>query len=302
MAIIGFAVGALFVILLRAAQNLTPLWDTGVVIVLSSFTTAIFFMWGVGAFNPKLSEHGDGSEPPPLDEVLNQQPPLTILGFSTWQLAFWLILIVAVLAAGAVLGPTLRTVTDPNASVSAVGLVPVELFGQEVMVSQIFIFIGFAAVMLISLAITAWVIGLAVFGAARGVKSVEVAPAGKGRAKALPAQEAPAALPASTSADMAATPAQQPNRILAIIRFVVIFAVLVFVLYNLFYAVLLGLVLGYNQTTVIVSLIHAVAITVLIMRPSWIGRPLGRGARWLAGKMRGDDYRDPTRKMSKDAR
>lgn len=301
MAIIGFMVGAALVMLLRAAQSLTPLWDTGVVLILSTFTTAVFFMWGIGAFNPRLSVHGeDVAEPPPLDDLLNQQKPPTILGYTIWQLAFWLIVLVLVLAAGAVLGPTLRTVGDPNASVSAVGLVPVEIFGQEVLVSQIFIFIGFAVWLLISLALVAGVIGLVFFNLVRGVKEVEVQAGGKAGAKALAAREAAAALPAPEAS--AEAPAAQPNRTWAMIRFVVIFAVLVFVLYWLFYSVLIGLVLGYTSQTVLLSLVNAVIVTVLIMRPSWIGRPLGRGARWLARKMRRDDFRDPTRKLTKDSR
>ena len=57
-ALLGFVIGELLVLGLRWLQGLPP-WDPGVAIVLAPFTLMIGWMWGVGAFNPKLSEHGD---------------------------------------------------------------------------------------------------------------------------------------------------------------------------------------------------------------------------------------------------
>lgn len=57
-AILGFVIGELLVLGLRWLQGLPP-WDPGVAIVLAPFTLTVGWMWGVGAFNPKLSEHGE---------------------------------------------------------------------------------------------------------------------------------------------------------------------------------------------------------------------------------------------------
>lgn len=57
-AILGFIIGELLVFGLRSLQGLPP-WDPGVAIVLAPFTLMAGWMWGVGAFNPKLSEHGE---------------------------------------------------------------------------------------------------------------------------------------------------------------------------------------------------------------------------------------------------
>jgi len=57
-AIIGLIIGELIVMGLRALQGL-PVWDPGVALVLAPFTMMAGWLWGVGAFNPKLSEHGE---------------------------------------------------------------------------------------------------------------------------------------------------------------------------------------------------------------------------------------------------
>lgn len=57
-AIIGLIIGEVIVMGMRSYQGL-PLWDPGVAIVLGAFTMMAGWLWGVGAFNPKLSEHGE---------------------------------------------------------------------------------------------------------------------------------------------------------------------------------------------------------------------------------------------------
>jgi hypothetical protein len=36
-----------------------PIWDSGVALILAAFMSTGFVMWGIGAFNPKLSLHGE---------------------------------------------------------------------------------------------------------------------------------------------------------------------------------------------------------------------------------------------------
>jgi len=59
MGIFGFLLGAALVLVVRALQNMDPLWDAGVALSIAPLTTTFFFLWGMGAFNPKMSEHGD---------------------------------------------------------------------------------------------------------------------------------------------------------------------------------------------------------------------------------------------------
>ena len=57
-AIVGLIIGELIVMGIRAFQGL-PVWEPGVALVLAPFTMMAGWLWGVGAFNPKLSEHGE---------------------------------------------------------------------------------------------------------------------------------------------------------------------------------------------------------------------------------------------------
>lgn len=57
-AILGFVIGEALVMGIRLAQGLEP-WDAGVALVLAPFTLMAGWMWGIGAFNPKLSQHGE---------------------------------------------------------------------------------------------------------------------------------------------------------------------------------------------------------------------------------------------------
>ncbi|MEO1288785.1 MAG: hypothetical protein AAFV93_13535 [Chloroflexota bacterium] len=57
-AILGLIIGELIVMGLRMLQGL-PAWDPGVALVLAPFTMMAGWLWGIGAFNPKLSEHGE---------------------------------------------------------------------------------------------------------------------------------------------------------------------------------------------------------------------------------------------------
>ncbi len=67
--LIGFVGSLAFVYVTRALQNMDPVWmnaDTSegaqVGLVLAAFVSMGAFMWGVGAFDPKMSEHGDHAD------------------------------------------------------------------------------------------------------------------------------------------------------------------------------------------------------------------------------------------------
>jgi len=67
--IIGFIASLAFVYAVRVLQNMDPIWMNAdssegaqVGMVLAAFVSMATFMWGVGAFDPKMSEHGDHAD------------------------------------------------------------------------------------------------------------------------------------------------------------------------------------------------------------------------------------------------
>jgi hypothetical protein len=194
MGILGFLIGALIVILLRAAQGLTPMWDVGVGIVMGTIFSAAFFVWGIGAFDPRLSVHGEEEEhhhhePEP-------EKPIAILSSSMWQITFLLILAMIVTVFLVAVGPTLTTTDDPGSSVKAIGMTNIELFGEEITLSYLTAFVIFVIWMLLSLGIAAGLIAFVVSFLSRNVRAVQ-AEAKAGGAKAAATLPAPA--PAATT-------------------------------------------------------------------------------------------------------
>jgi hypothetical protein len=58
MSILGFLIGMLLTIFLRTVQGLVPNWDAQLSIVLGGIVSTVFFVWGMGAFDPTMSAHG----------------------------------------------------------------------------------------------------------------------------------------------------------------------------------------------------------------------------------------------------
>ena len=120
--IMGFAGGALLAILIRLAQGLdpnpaAPFAYVGPALVLGAFIGAGFFVWGMGAFDPKMSVHGEHAE-----EALAKpaaETPSQILSGYTWQILTWTTILILGVAIFAFLpsGPQLRSVSgDGNPS------------------------------------------------------------------------------------------------------------------------------------------------------------------------------------------
>ncbi len=178
MGIEGFMVGALLVIIVRGLQNLDPIWSPGPGIVFMAFFAAAFFVWGIGAFDPRMSVHAEGPEDLPrveavMEEVEKAATPGNLMGTDLWRVAF-LTIVVLVAIFGVATIPnflTLQTVGDPEGDAAAVGYVPVQLpfGGPEIMVSEMVFFALFILWTLLSLAIAAGLIGLLIYFLSRGV-------------------------------------------------------------------------------------------------------------------------------------
>ena len=98
-----FILSLLIVYGIRSLQDMDPVWMNAntsegaqVGLVLAAFASMGAFMWGVGAFDPKMSEHGDHAheeeEPVPESEfALRTDGPVFHLGKRLWDLAWQLI-------------------------------------------------------------------------------------------------------------------------------------------------------------------------------------------------------------------
>ncbi|MBL8165942.1 MAG: hypothetical protein JNJ61_28415 [Anaerolineae bacterium] len=126
LGIVGFIVGALIAIVIRLLQGLDPNPDApyayvGPAMVLGAFISAGFFIWGMGAFDPRMNLHGDHAEEDHVEKVA----PASLLGSFTWQMTFWMI--IGVLAIGAFgflpQGPAIQNVKANEGNVSAIGYV-----------------------------------------------------------------------------------------------------------------------------------------------------------------------------------
>lgn len=180
-AILGFIAGCLLVVFIRALQSMDPLWEVGVAIVVAPFVMTFAFIWGMGGFDPRMSEHAHGpehshdeanesalatvegetalahAESHAEEHHAEEAPtPVTILGMEIWRVATIAILVVIGLFAFAMLptGLTLKITSDPEASTTEFDtdvtmLMP--LGQSSIEVTQLAFFAGFVIFMFVSL-------------------------------------------------------------------------------------------------------------------------------------------------------
>jgi hypothetical protein len=181
MGILGFIGGALLALVIRMIQGLDPAGSAGAAFVLGAFISAGVFVWGIGGFDPRMSVHGEHAEEEQEHAVVKvtpaaDPPPVSILGAFTWQVTFWTIVCVLVIAVFAFLpsGPHIRNVHPGQGDVSGVGFValggiyqPIREFLQTatslellprlsdelsaIQISYLVLFVVFVAITMISL-------------------------------------------------------------------------------------------------------------------------------------------------------
>lgn len=190
MSLIGFVVGALLVVAIRALQSVDPVVDAGVILVVSTFTVTGFFLWGMGAFDPKLSEHHahepEGGlvtalvKPEDIHEEHHEEPasPVTILGYEIWKVFTLTLLVVIGIFAFAMLpgGFFLQSVNESEASrvEFAQGIrfdLPLGLGYFEG--SQMAVFVGFVLFTMFSLFIFGGAIGGLMYFLSRNVEQAK---------------------------------------------------------------------------------------------------------------------------------
>ena len=101
--IVGFIASLAFVYALRTWQDMDPVWMSAessegaqVGLVLAAFVSMATFMWGVGAFDPKMSEHGEHEDEheedaPEKEFALHTSGLVFRAGKRLWDLAWALI-------------------------------------------------------------------------------------------------------------------------------------------------------------------------------------------------------------------
>ncbi|GAB4515550.1 MAG: hypothetical protein OHK0046_19270 [Anaerolineae bacterium] len=303
-AILGFLGGALFVILLRSLQSVDPIWDPEIGMVMAVFSASAVFVWGMGGFNPAMNAHPHEPEvdhetglilAEPHEETVEETEasPTYILGYSIWQISFWIIVLLVCLAAAATLsGFFLQTTSDPAASRDSIGFVRYQLpfGGPEVLLSQLTLFIVFIVITMATLAVVGGLIAYGFYGlsgqvaAARASENLPI----NTNLAALPANAGvvPAEEDAELVEDAPAVAAQRPSALRWLfegVRFVVVFVVL----YLLFFYVLIGLILPEPRSQLIIlSLVNALVITLLLLYTRGVLRFVGRVAGWLANVLR----------------
>lgn len=321
MGIIGFLIGAALVTLSRWLIGMEQIWDAQLALIGGGFTAAIVFMWGIGAFNSRLSEHHIHEPPADADDSVLALPPeehhdevyqkpTVILGSQIWLVTFWTIIVVLAAAAVAFIPGWLgmTTSSDPNAQATQIGTFEVELLGQTLMMDQLTLFIIVVAVIILALTVIAGGLGWAFSKLAQNVseaKSMKPVPlaqyslTGRTSAAALAGGGSAGELTAGAEIEAAPETAPASKSLLQRMPRWLWFVLLTAVLYPVFFYVAIGLILPNPQLPgltaifpdpqvqlAILSLVNALAIAFIIVYPVAVLRILGLAAGWLAGVLR----------------
>lgn len=223
MTVIGFLLGAGFVILLRALQGMDEVWHAQIGLIVGGVVAAIFFLWGIGAYSSKMAEHhvpepGEdefGNELPVEDHHHHEEVPGAVLTSTIWTVAFWTMVIFAGLLIFAALpgGFGYTVSADAAANANANGYFPLQWAnGETLFVSKLAAFIVFVAITMISLFGASWLIAKGLFSLNANIKEVKAV----GNQPLTPLMSlgsgsaAVAALPSGEAVTLAPAPAYTP--------------------------------------------------------------------------------------------
>jgi hypothetical protein len=260
LGILGFLVGTGLLMLIRALQSLDPVLDTQLAIVMGSLFCAAFFVWGIGAFDPKMSEHahepGDEHALAHAEEEHEPETPMQILSGYMWLFVTLLLVVILVVAFFGFLpqGPALKTVSDPMGDVAAIGMFTIDIGDQVLVVSKLTALIAFVIFMFVSLLVAAGAIGLLITTISEGSKEAR----------------------ATTRTALGPGLLGDQPGIVPRLLFIVIFIGLTVVLYLLFYYILIGLILPTAPYLGLLSWVNALIFAILILRPKAIPRVVAR--------------------------
>lgn len=195
-AILGFLGSMGFVMLLRGLQGVEPLFDPQLGMVLGAFVSSFAFVWGMGGSNPRMSQHPHEpevdaetglivadvdeetlDEDAEIEEEARIAGPLSVMGFSMWQISAWTIGMIVVVFGFATLptGLYLRSSADPEASTNEIGYYTFEMpfGGPEVEMSQLTTFVLVVLFVLFSLMVIGTGLALLFTSLSRNVVEVK---------------------------------------------------------------------------------------------------------------------------------
>ena len=272
LGIIGFLIGGGIVVLLRFLQSLEPIWDVGAGIAVAAVFTAVFFVWGMGGFDPRMSAHGEEAhdeDEPTADEVA--ATPRQLLGSTVYLLAT-LVLVVFLLVWGFALIPggfALTITADPMASVSTVGTFTLSMFGRDFIVSELVAFLIYGIVMFGSLALIGGAIGWVFYTLTRGIAQSRATATGNIPPGAFAAPQ----LPASTERAVVAAAQPNPLALPPALRMWLTLIVTFVVVAGLFNLILLPMTISHApQYITLFTIIFGVLAAIFVARPSFLPR------------------------------
>jgi hypothetical protein len=184
MGILGFLIGMVILVVIRGLQSLQPLMDPQMGIILGTVFAAVFFVYGMGAFDPRMNQHAhepeEGDEDHALavaehEEAEEEAPPGELLGGYMWQFSTLLVVLLIGILFFALLpgGPGIQTVHEPLSNVSDFGVLNLQIGDQTYHFSQLTLLIGFVIFMFVSLAAAAGGLSLVLFGLHQGAVRVK---------------------------------------------------------------------------------------------------------------------------------
>jgi hypothetical protein len=173
-AILGFVIGELIVVGLRSMQGLSP-WDPGVAIVLAPFTMMAGWMWGLGALNPKLSQHGEHHDEHAIVEAeaaeahrAEEGSPAGMFFTEVWKSATLPLLLLLIVFAFANIpgGFGIQIANDPEANAAVFSnavTLQLPFIADPVQTTQMAIFLVFVGWLIFSLIAFAGVFGFLMY-------------------------------------------------------------------------------------------------------------------------------------------
>lgn len=198
MGILGFLITMVVLVVIRTLQSVKPAMDPQITIVFGVLVAAGFFVYGMGAVDPRMNQHAhepeDGDEAQAHHEEAEEEgQPGQILGGYTWQVTTLTLGLLLIVVFFALLpdGPGIQIAHEPLSNVSDIGMVAIQIGSESYHFSQLTVIIGFIIVMMVSLAGAAGGMGLALFHLHQGatvVKDIDHTPL-----EAEPLENAPTA-------------------------------------------------------------------------------------------------------------
>lgn len=191
--ILAFILSAFLVFVVRSFQEMEPRYDPRVTLVIAPFMMAAAVVWGMGGFDPRMSEHahppeatdGETAIVPAPEHAYEEDKEVSYFGiFSSqlWTVTTLTLLLVAVFFGFALLptGLLLETTSDPAASMSKFAtnmefMTPlgIEINGTSmVQADKLSVFAGFIIFTVLSLLVFGGGIGFLFYWLNRGVNTV----------------------------------------------------------------------------------------------------------------------------------